>query len=392
MKNKSLPFISCVVLLLALLLVGLSACKGCTKEDTKHKNGNGADAQLEDSNDHNANESPEVNDESPPAEEDEANEAPEAIMPENSIATDKVKTSQKVKLPFSVYFLIIIGILQVGVLGFLLHRLHQKINKNVHKIEFTSDTIRKIYHGMTYHKKESGDSTDKEQSDNKELVAILMEIDERIRELFSIIKNIKIDVPEMQMPEIKMPDIDTMMAQQSDNILSAIQSLNLNDTIELHSLEAMSELDEIKNSFKEIHSELGKVYHAIVPRKDKRFLNLRIHFSESYELVRLKLYDLEKETQDINAEIKSFIEDFSLIISLHAISSDKETLKKAYVALGDILEEYQLDLILPIPGDDFDENLMDQAKIYGDSNKVDKVVYPGFKHDDYICKAKVDVR
>ncbi|MDD2423044.1 MAG: nucleotide exchange factor GrpE [Candidatus Cloacimonetes bacterium] len=144
--------------------------------------------------------------------------------------------------------------------------------------------------------------------------------------------------------------------------------------------------------FEQLNATTQKVLSKIDSATDTRFLNLRIHFREHYELISLALNVLDSNPGDQKAAMQKFIRDSSKILGLHSLSDTPERLSLAYMALSDILKSYQTELIAPKPGDSFDPQLMEQDKVYGDTKTVMKVIYPGFKLGEHLEKALVDVK
>ncbi|MCB5271270.1 MAG: hypothetical protein LHW56_05445 [Candidatus Cloacimonetes bacterium] len=170
-------------------------------------------------------------------------------------------------------------------------------------------------------------------------------------------------------------------------------SAKSSDTQNEHTQKSLEELQALMNlQFEELGKTTQKVLNKIDSATDARFLNLRIHFREHYELISLALNVLDSNPGDQKAAMQKFIRDSSKILGLHSLSDTPERLSLAYIALSDILKSYQTELIAPKPGDSFDRQFMEQDKAYGDTKTVMKVIYPGFKLGEHIEKALVDVK
>jgi|LSQX01.2.fsa_nt_gb flagellar basal body-associated protein FliL len=354
MNKTYMRLITIIVLLIALLAMGMTAC---------NPKGNKENAEIEE-----------------PLPDQNSNSAEETTDSSSFVAASQYTKSHKEAKGFLITILVILIILIIVIVFFsyvLCNILHDsQVAQNRNK----SDVIKRIDSMKMDHTAQTG------RTDNKEVIEMLHELAGMIKQLSSGVKNMKIDAP-----DVKFPNLESMMITQKNDLLSSIRALEVNENIELHYEQATDKLSDIINISKEIQDNIKKLFNILEPEKDERFMNIRIHFKDSYELVRDRFYKMEKEAEDICSAIESFMKDFSLIMSLHAISSDREKLEKAYLVLKDILSDYEVELILPMPRDEYDESIMDQNKIYGDSNKVHKVVYPGFRHENYQFKAEVDV-
>ncbi|MDD3534760.1 MAG: hypothetical protein PHC50_01250 [Candidatus Cloacimonetes bacterium] len=142
----------------------------------------------------------------------------------------------------------------------------------------------------------------------------------------------------------------------------------------------------------ELKDNVMQILNYVKPEQDIRFHKLQIYFPDRYEIIRKSFDFLETSDSDLVRKLITFIHEFSTSIGIYTLSKDRDKLSMAYEILTDILAQYNLTLILPLPDAAFDDSTMNKDKVFGELNTVHSVVYPGFTTTNHLEKALINVK
>lgn len=303
----------------------------------------------------------------------------------NSTLIKEIKQAKNFSL--ATLIILIIFVIAVVIYWFFTRDLHDKINS----IERQSHDIKSSVKNLNYTMDHIKDQPKVREVITKEVA--------KSDPVFPKIDTSKMEEDIQNISKLTMHLFKILEEQKKDN---TVIYETITETCQNNKAELAKESQESKDLFDtkislleleltELKDNVMKILNYVNPEKDMRFHKLKIYFPERYEIIRKSFDILENSDADLVERLKSFIHEFSFTLGLHALSEDKEQLTIAYNVLNDILAQFELRLILPMPDEAFEEATMNQEKIFGGSNSIYTVIFPGFATADHVEKALVNV-